>query len=73
MFYDYHNYKNKNDHNNNRHGRIYHNYVTERRGRVVNTPASYSGDQGFRSRPGDRLSCLRFFVVSISPSRRMPG
>jgi hypothetical protein len=30
--------------------------VTERRGRVVITPASYSGGPGFKSRPGDRLS-----------------
>jgi hypothetical protein len=29
---------------------------TERRGRVANTPASYVGDPGFKSRPGDRLS-----------------
>jgi hypothetical protein len=28
---------------------------TERRGRVVNTPASYSGGPGFRSGPGDLL------------------
>jgi hypothetical protein len=30
--------------------------VTERRDRVVNTPALYSGGHGFKSRPGDRLS-----------------
>jgi hypothetical protein len=30
--------------------------ATERRGRMVNTPASYSGFPGFKSRPGDRLS-----------------
>jgi hypothetical protein len=29
---------------------------TERRSRVVNAPASYSGSSGFKSRPGDRLS-----------------
>jgi hypothetical protein len=29
---------------------------TERRGRVVNTPASYSGGPGFKSQPGDQLS-----------------
>jgi hypothetical protein len=28
----------------------------ERRGRVVNNPASYSGGTGFKSRPGYRLS-----------------
>jgi hypothetical protein len=35
---------------------------TERRSRVVSTPASYSGDTGFKFRPGDRLFWLRFFV-----------
>jgi hypothetical protein len=34
--------------------------MTERRGRVVNTPSSYSRGPGFRYRPGDRLSWLRF-------------
>jgi hypothetical protein len=29
--------------------------LTERRDRVVNTPASYSGGPGFKSLPGDRL------------------
>jgi hypothetical protein len=33
---------------------------TERRGPVVNTHSSYSGSPGFKSLPGDRLSCLRF-------------
>jgi hypothetical protein len=28
---------------------------TERCGRVVNTPASYLGDPGFKFRPGDRI------------------
>jgi hypothetical protein len=28
---------------------------TERLGRAVSTPASYSGGPGFKSRPGDRL------------------
>jgi hypothetical protein len=28
----------------------------ERRDRVINTPASYLGVPGFKSRPGDRLS-----------------
>jgi hypothetical protein len=30
--------------------------ITEPRGRVINTPASYSGGPGFKSRPGDRLT-----------------
>jgi hypothetical protein len=30
--------------------------VAERRGRFVNTPASYSEDPGFKFRPEDRLS-----------------
>jgi hypothetical protein len=29
---------------------------SERRGRMVNTPASYSGDSRFKSRLGDRVS-----------------
>jgi hypothetical protein len=29
---------------------------TERRDPVVNIPASYAGDPGFKTRPGDRLS-----------------
>jgi hypothetical protein len=32
------------------------NTKTERRGRVINTPASYSGGPGLKSRPGHRLS-----------------
>jgi hypothetical protein len=31
-------------------------YITERRGQVVSTPASYSGGPGFKFRLGDRLS-----------------
>jgi hypothetical protein len=46
-------------------------YVIERRGRVVDTPASNSGGLKFESRPGDRLCRLRFFVVFLSPSRWM--
>jgi hypothetical protein len=46
---------------------------TESRGRVANTTASYSGELGFKSRRGDRLSWLEFFVVSLSPSRQIPG
>jgi hypothetical protein len=42
--------------------------ITERRGWVVNTPASYSGGPWFRSWPGGRLSCLRVFVVFLSHS-----
>jgi hypothetical protein len=42
------------------------------RGRVVNTPASYSEGFGLKSRPGHRLSKLRFFVVFPSPSGRKP-
>jgi hypothetical protein len=38
-------------------------HITERCGRVVNTPASYFGSPGFKSRPTDRLSRLRFPVV----------
>jgi hypothetical protein len=40
---------------------------TERRGRVGNTPASYSGDPGFKSRPGELLSRLRTFMVFFRP------
>jgi hypothetical protein len=39
----------------------------ERGCRVVNTPTSYSGGPGFKSRLGDRLSWVRFFVV-LTPS-----
>jgi hypothetical protein len=46
---------------------------TERRGRIISTPAAYSGGPRFKSRPGNRLSWLRFFVVFLSPSRQMPG
>jgi hypothetical protein len=43
---------------------------TERRGRVVNTPASYSGGTGFKSRPRDRLSWVRFCGFSQSLQAR---
>jgi hypothetical protein len=33
--------------------------ASERLGRAVNTPASYSGDPGFKYRPDDRLSWIR--------------
>jgi hypothetical protein len=45
--------------------------LTERHGRVVYTPASYSGGPGFKSRPRDRLSCPGFFMVFLGPSRRL--
>jgi hypothetical protein len=45
--------------------------MTEPRGRVVNTPASYSGGPGFKSPSRDRLSWLSFIVGFISPSRQM--
>jgi hypothetical protein len=41
-------------------------WFTERRSKLVNAPASYSGGPGFTSRPGDRLSWLRGFVVFLS-------
>jgi hypothetical protein len=44
---------------------------TKRRGRVVNTPVSYSGGLGFKSWP--RRLWLMFFVVFLSISRRMLG
>jgi hypothetical protein len=37
-----------------------------------NTPPSYSGGLGFKSRSGVRLSWLRFVFVLLSPSRQMP-
>jgi hypothetical protein len=45
---------------------------TERCGRVVNIPASYSGGPVFKSRPWDWLSRQRFSVFFLGPSRRMP-
>jgi hypothetical protein len=44
----------------------------KRRGRVVNTPASYSGISGFKSRPRVPLAWLSFSWFSSFP-RRMPG
>jgi hypothetical protein len=41
---------------------------TERRGRLVNTSASYSGGPDFKSHSGDRLFRLRPFVVFLAPS-----
>jgi hypothetical protein len=31
----------------------------------------YSGGDGFKTEPGTLLSCLRFFVVLLSPSRQI--
>jgi hypothetical protein len=45
---------------------------TERCCRAVNTPASYSGEHGFKSRPSHWLSWLRGFVFFLSTFRRMP-
>jgi hypothetical protein len=42
-------------------------HSTDRDGPVVNIPASYSGGSVFKSRSGDRISLLRFFVVFLSP------
>jgi hypothetical protein len=46
---------------------------TERRGRVVNTPASYFGGLGLKSSSRDRISWLRFLVIFLGPPRRMTG
>jgi hypothetical protein len=43
---------------------------TERRARVGSTPFPYTGGSGFKSRPGDGKSCLRFVVVLLSLSRQ---
>jgi hypothetical protein len=44
--------------------------LTERRRRVVNTPAMYSGGPRFKSPFGGRLSCLRFlWFFSVSPGK----
>jgi hypothetical protein len=45
----------------------------ERRGRVVNTPASYSRGPGFKYCPGDRLFCPKAFVLSLSLLTKMSG
>jgi hypothetical protein len=44
--------------------------VSEHRGQVVSTLDLYSGSLWFKSRPGDRLCCLRVFVVILSPQPR---
>jgi hypothetical protein len=46
---------------------------TERRGRVVNTLALYSGGPRFKSGTGDRLSCVRFFVAFLNASQAHAG
>jgi hypothetical protein len=46
---------------------------TQRHGRVVSTPAFYSGGPGFTFRAWDRLSWPRFFVGFLRPSRQMLG
>jgi hypothetical protein len=48
-----------------------HNYniITERRGRVGNTPVSYSGGPRFKS----QLFWLRIFVVFLCRSMQIPG
>jgi hypothetical protein len=40
---------------------------------VFNTHVSYSEGPEYKSRPGDRLFRLRFFVVFLSPSYTMSG
>lgn len=50
---------------------ILQHFETERRGRVLSTPALYWGGVGFESRHGDQLSLLEFFVVFFGPSKRM--
>jgi hypothetical protein len=47
--------------------------MTERRGRVVNTPASYSGRPGFESRLQRTAILIEVFVVFLSHIRRMSG
>jgi hypothetical protein len=39
----------------------------DRRGRMLNAPASYSGSSGFKSRPGNRLSWLKLSVGFLCP------
>jgi hypothetical protein len=45
---------------------------TKCRGRVVNTPASYSGCPGFKSQPRRPATLIEGFVVLFSPSTQMP-
>jgi hypothetical protein len=52
--------------------KLYRYIITERRGRVVNTPASYSGGPGFNIGPETGYPD-RFCVVSDRPSRQIPG
>jgi hypothetical protein len=44
--------------------RQYDSNCTERRGQMVDTPASYSGGPGFKYRPGDQIYSVMFLVVS---------
>jgi hypothetical protein len=46
---------------------------TDRRVRVVNTPASYSGSLGFEFRVRRPAMLIEGFVVLLSPFRRMPA
>jgi hypothetical protein len=48
----------------------YRHILTKHHGRVIDTPTLYLRSPRFKSRPGD-LSQLRFFVVSLSPSRQI--
>jgi hypothetical protein len=47
---------------------ISHCTYVQRRCIVLISPASYSEDTGFKSRPADRLSWMRVFVDFLSPS-----
>jgi hypothetical protein len=48
--------------------KLFFTFCTERRGRVVNTPASYSRGPGFKTWLGNRLSWLMLFVVLLIPT-----
>jgi hypothetical protein len=45
--------------------------VTDRHGRMINISTWYSGGPGFKSRPGYRLTWLRFIVVFFTPSKQV--
>jgi hypothetical protein len=47
--------------------------LAERCGRVVITPASWSGGSVFKSGLGDRLSWMRFFVVFLISLKELLG
>lgn len=38
---------------------------------VADKHASYSGERGFKSWPGDRLIWLRFFMIFLTPTKQM--